>query len=340
MDELLVIDDQDEATPPPESDYLLMLAYRLKGLIEVLRKLEQAAVAHYCRLIASTVEALSPLYATQGLLPRGAIDRDDSGFPCTEDLLFLFSEWLAAEASVKAGTSEAELLTRMRRRIFSGEFPTEEHAALGRMSYLSRIRGSELAEEFRILNPLLLKETEFLRFIRQGWRGWDARAGVFRHYFAFFAQQRGTRPFERIREDSELAARLREGFQRPLAELLEPLSFRDDSQPKSVDRYTIGPYYVPCPENAPAIRGLFDGLEHPFILKLTLERVIVESSLAQPALIHEFLGEDRPRPVSLREQRSRYVLCSPEVQTRLGAVDERGEPATLWALDRRGRVSS
>ncbi|MBI2943204.1 MAG: hypothetical protein HYY25_03280 [Candidatus Wallbacteria bacterium] len=340
MDQLLVISDDEEAPPPPETDHLLILAGRLEALTAVLAKrLNQAAAAHYSRLLANTMRQLAPFYGVEGLLPRGQIDRDDSGFPCTEDLYYLFSEWRAAERGLRAGVSEADLLEQLRKRIFGGEFPSEEHAALARRHHMLRIQGAEIAEDFRVLHPILLKETEMLRFYRLGWRGWDERAGLFRYCSCFFTQDKETRPLEEVRKDSTLHERLRAELSRTLAESVETLYFRDGIHPKSVDRYTIGPYYSPGSANSSFLQHLFDAAEHPFLLKLTLERVIIESGMPRGGFLDELIGENQERPRNLIEQRTRYVLCPPELKERLGGSDEKGEPATVFTVDRRGQIA-
>ncbi|MBI3893669.1 MAG: hypothetical protein HY303_19290 [Candidatus Wallbacteria bacterium] len=339
MDELFVISEEEEAPPPPETDHLLILAGRLEALTTVLaKKLNQAAVAHYCRLLANTMRQLAPFYRIDGLLPGGRIDRDDSGFPCTEDLYYLFSEWRAAERGLRAGVSETDLLEQMRKRIWAGEFPSEEHAALARRHHMLRIQGAEIAEDFRVLHPILLKETDTLRFYRLGWRGWDERAGLFRYCSCFFTQDKETRPLEEVRKDSPLHERIRAEFTRPLPETVETLYFRDGVHPKSVDRYTIGPYYSPGSANSNFLQHLFDGVEHPFLLKVSLERVIIESGRPRTGFLDELIGEPQERQTNLIEQRVRYVLCSREIQDRLGGTDEKGEPATIYTLDRRGRI--
>lgn len=336
-DELFLIDDED-APPPPSTDYLVMLAARLRGLILVVRKMNPA-VAHYCRLLSNTIESIAPFYKTPGLLPRGEIDKEDSGFPCTPDLLFLFNEWRAAERGLRSGITEADLLEKMRRTLYSGVFPAEEYAALARRHHLHRIQGAEIAEEFRITSPLLQKETETYRFYKLSWRGWDDKACLFRFSSLFFAQDKETRPIEEIRKDSPAYQKIREEFQRPLAESLDSLGFREGIHPKNVDRFTIGPYHTPDTSNSPDLRSLFDGFDHPFLLKMTLERLILQTGVARPNLIDELMGEAGPRPVSLLEQRSRYALCSPGLKSRLGTTDERGEAATLFTLEPNGDVT-
>ncbi len=337
MEDLLVIDDEEEPLPP-EADHLLMLAYRLKGLIKVLTLLKRAAVAHYCRLLVNTMEAMAPLYRQPGLLPRGEIDTDDSGFPHTEDLLYLFEESSAAARGLRNSTSQEQLLEQMRAKIFTGQFPEEEYSALARRHHLEKVRGFEVAEEFKIMHPILQKETEAFRFYKLTWRGWDDRTCLFRFYSTIFTQDRNSRPLEEISRNSPTYEKIRSEFQRPLPQVVESLFFRDGVVPKSVDRYTIGPYYAPGCATNPTVKRLFQDQKHPFILKLSLERLILETPLMRPTLMEDLIAGQGGRPVHLIEQRSRYLLCNPDLKDQLGGVDEKGEPATIFTLDSRGEV--
>lgn len=316
-----------------DGQHLQMLASALRALIQMLRLLGLPAVAHYCRLLAGTIDMLAAFYGTPSFLPRAHIERHDSGFPSREDLLFLFEqqENLAQGESVQ--DTEDALVQRARRRILHGEYPKEEQIELRRRRLFTRIASTELAEPFRVLHPISLKETSSLRFYKMDWRGLCPRDNLFRYCSALFTQNRTQPAPPEVRPGHPVHTLLREGFHLPLSDIAPSLwHIRRDAVPKSLDRYTLGPFHSLATHNPKALSDLFEG-PTDFLLKMSLQRMVVEDSRPSTTLLNEILGDPSRQPQPrFKESGALYVLTTPALAERLAGRDERGEPCTVFTL--------
>ena len=292
------------------------------------------------------------------------IDPTESGWPHLGDLLFIEEDKKKIGATL-AVADRAKLVKEMSDAIaLEHRFPRDEQRALILLDYFEFLKSQEgdLFSLYKMGTPLQVKvknpearlkwfDSIPFRTYQVEWGGINS-ANLFVFNRMDFLQDGESIPFA-FSEYPQLETLLKEPFHKSVLNSVLPglgqladSSLYDtflrvdeipDLRPKEVSRFIIGPYYNQDTSNTAGIQELFDGLDDPFVMKMTQETVRSLQSVPRPqGVLRQFFSRETYREVPSTVQASTYLLCSSEVKKRLVTKDWHGNRCTVIGLIRGG----
>lgn len=324
-------------------EHLSQLHQRTSNLITILRREEEGFFIPYMDSLEHALEALAFKYQIEGLdkvdFPL-TISSLDCGFPTETAFILLEKDEQEAQDILSTLPNKEEIISRMQNCLRKSSSIANLQVLLKRLNFYKSLSENSILKTYSLSPPIRENEKNGLRYYTLNWNCIERLTKLPTFYRLYLTQNRDRTPLEQT--DNPLLETIIYQTQQGGLSLNAIGRLIDDNleetHPKILYRYKVGPFYNENTENSPEMQSLLKGSGES-VLKFTVEKVHSERTKNHyVSWFDRFRGKKDVREVFSPVDYDTRIIAPFKLKQKLRNRDEYGKSCKVYAVTEEGEV--